>query len=81
MDNLPIDALLLQVWQMVSAYVDGAWATLQRIYAETPAPLLIGIVVGLLLARILRVLLIVAGVAAVLFVAVRVFGITVPSLG
>lgn len=50
-------------------------------YAETPAPLLIGIVVGLLSARILRVLLIVAGVAAVLFVAVRVFGITVPSLG
>jgi hypothetical protein len=81
MDNLPIDALLLQVWQMVSPYVGGVWATLQRIYAETPTPLLIGVVVGLLLARVLRGILIVAGLAAVVFVAVRVFGIAVPSLG
>lgn len=81
MDNLPIDALLLQVWQMVSPYVGGAWATLQRIYAETPTPLLIGVVVGLLLARVLRGILIVAGLAAVVFVAVRVFGIAVPGLG
>lgn len=80
MDNLPIDALLLQVWQM-APYVGGAWATLQRIYAETPTPLLIGVVVGLLLARVLRGILIVAGLAAVVFVAARVFGIAVPGLG
>lgn len=81
MDNLPMDALLTQVWQMVSPYVGGAWAALQRIFAETPTPLLIGIVVGLLLARVLRGVLIVAGLAAVVFVAVRVFGIAVPGLG
>lgn len=81
MDNLPIDALLTQIWQMVSPYVGGAWAALQRIFAETPTPLLIGIVVGLLLARVLRGVLIVAGLAAVVFVAVRVFGIAVPGLG
>lgn len=81
MDNLPMDALLTQIWQMVSPYVGGAWAALQRIFAETPTPLLIGIVVGLLLARVLRGLLIVAGLAAVVFVAVRVFGIAVPGLG
>jgi len=66
---------------MVSPYVGGAWAALQRIFAETPTPLLIGIVVGLLLARVLRGVLIVAGLAAVVFVAVRVFGIAVPGLG
>ena len=81
MDNLPMDALLTQIWQMASPYVGGAWAALQRIFAETPTPLLIGIVVGLLLARVLRGVLIVAGLAAVVFVAVRVFGITVPGLG
>lgn len=81
MDNLPMDALLTQIWQMVSPYVGGAWAALQRIFAETPAPLLIGIVVGLLLARVLRGVLVVAGLAAVVFVAVRVFGIAVPGLG
>jgi len=81
MDNLPMDALLTQIWQMVSPYVGGAWAALQRIFAETPTPLLIGIVVGLLLARVLRGVLIVAGLAAVGFVAVRVFGIAVPGLG
>ena len=81
MDNLPMDALLTQIWQMVSPYVGGAWAALQRIFAETPTPLLIGIVVGLLLARVLRGALIVAGLAAVVFVAVRVFGIAVPGLG
>ncbi len=81
MDNLPMDALLTQIWQMASPYVGGAWAALQRIFAETPTPLLIGIVVGLLLARVLRGVLIVAGLAAVVFVAVRVFGIAVPGLG
>lgn len=81
MDNLPMDALLAQIWQMASPYVGGAWAALQRIFAETPTPLLIGIVVGLLLARVLRGVLIVAGLAAVVFVAVRVFGIAVPGLG
>ena len=81
MDNLPIDALLTQIWQMVSPYLGGVWATLQRIYAETPTTLLIGVVVGLLLARVLRGLLIVAGLAAVAFVAVRLFGISVPGLG
>ena len=81
MDNLPMDALLTQIWQMVSPYVGGAWAALQRIFAETPTPLLIGIVVGLLLARVLRGVLIVAGLAAVVFVAVRVFGFAVPGLG
>ncbi|ANC47557.1 hypothetical protein N5D77_24300 [Comamonas thiooxydans] len=81
MDNLPMDAMLTQIWQMVSPYVGGAWAALQRIFAETPTPLLIGIVVGLLLARVLRGVLIVAGLAAVVFVAVRVFGIAVPGLG
>lgn len=81
MDNLPMDALLTQIWQMVSPYVGGAWTALQRIFAETPTPLLIGIVVGLLLARVLRGVLIVAGLAAVVFVAVRVFGIAVPGLG
>ena len=81
MDNLPMDALLTQIWQMVSPYVGGAWAALQRIFAETPTTLLIGIVVGLLLARVLRGVLIVAGLAAVVFVAVRVFGIAVPGLG
>ncbi len=81
MDNLPMDALLTQIWQMVSPYVGGAWAALQRIFAENPTPLLIGIVVGLLLARVLRGVLIVAGLAAVVFVAVRVFGIAVPGLG
>ena len=81
MDNLPMDALLTQIWQMVSPYVGGAWAALQRIFAETPTPLLIGIVVGLLLARVLRGVLIVAGLAAVVFVAVRVFGIAVPGSG
>ena len=81
MDNLPMDALLTQIWQMVSPYVGGAWAALQRIFAETPTPLLIGIVVGLLLARVLRGVLIVAGLAAVVFVAVRVFGSAVPGLG
>lgn len=81
MDNLPMDALLTQIWQMVSPYVGGAWAALQRIFAETPTPLLIGIVVGLLLARVLRGVLIVAGLVAVVFVAVRVFGIAVPGLG
>ena len=81
MDNLPMDALLTQIWQMVSPYVGGAWAALQRIFAETPTPLLIGIVGGLLLARVLRGVLIVAGLAAVVFVAVRVFGIAVPGLG
>ena len=81
MDNLPMDALLTQIWQMVSPYVGGVWAALQRIFAETPTPLLIGIVVGLLLARVLRGVLIVAGLAAVVFVAVRVFGIAVPGLG
>ena len=81
MDNLPMDALLTQIWQMVSPYVGGAWAALQRIFAETPTPLLIGIVVGLLLARVLRGVLIGAGLAAVVFVAVRVFGIAVPGLG
>lgn len=81
MDNLPMDALLTQIWQMVSPYVGGAWAALQRIFAETPTPLLIGIVVGLLLARVLRGVVIVAGLAAVVFVAVRVFGIAVPGLG
>lgn len=80
-DNLPMDALLLQVWQMVSHYVGGPWATLQRLYAETPTPLVIGVVVGLLLARVLRGILIVVGLAAVVFVAVRVFGIAVPGLG
>lgn len=81
MDNLPMDTLLTQIWQMVSPYMGGAWAALQRIFAETPTPLLIGIVVGLLLARVLRGVLIVAGLAAVVFVAVRVFGIAVPGLG
>lgn len=81
MDNLPMDALLTQIWQMVSPYVRGAWAALQRIFAETPTPLLIGILLGLLLARVLRRVLIVAGLAAVVFVAVRVFGIAVPNLG
>ncbi len=81
MDNLPMDALLTQIWQMVSPYVGGAWAALQRIFAETPTPLLSGIVVGLLLSRVLRGVLIVAGLAAVVFVAVRVFGIAVPGLG
>jgi len=85
MDNLPMDALLTQIWQMASPYVGGAWAALQRIFAETPTPLLIGIVVGLLLARVLRGVLrgvlIVAGLAAVVFVAVRGFGIAVPGLG
>ena len=81
MDNLPMDALLTQIWQMVSPYVGGAWAALQRIFAETPTPLLIGIVVGLLIARVQRGELIVAGLAAVVFVAVRVFGIAVPGLG
>ena len=81
MDNLPMDAMLTQIWQMVSPYVGGAWAALQRIFAETPTPLLIGIVVGLLLARVLRGVLIVAGLAAGVFVAVRVFGIAVPGLG
>ncbi|MFX3569323.1 MULTISPECIES: hypothetical protein [Comamonadaceae] len=76
-----MDAMLTQIWQMVSPYVGGAWAALQRIFAETPTPLLIGIVVGLLLARVLRGVLIVAGLAAVVFVAVRVFGIAVPGLG
>ena len=81
MDNLLIDTLLTQIWKMVSPYVGGAWATLQRIYAETPTPLLIGVVVGLLLARVLRGILIVAGLAAVVFVAVRMFGVAVPGLG
>ena len=63
MDNLPMDALLTQIWQMVSPYVGGAWAALQRIFAETPTPLLIGIVVGLLLARVLlfKILLTIGG--------------------
>lgn len=81
MDNLLIDTLLTQIWKMVSPYVGGAWATLQRIYAETPTSLLIGVVVGLLLARVLRGILIVAGLAAVVFVAVRMFGVAVPGLG
>lgn len=81
MDNLPTDALLLQVWQMVSPYLGGAWSALQRLYAETPTPLLIGVVVGLLLARVMRGLLIAVGLVVVGFVAVRVFGIPVPGLG
>jgi hypothetical protein len=89
MDNLPIGALFTQIWQMVSPYVgwqmvspyvSGAWAVLQRIFTETPTPLLIGIAVGLLLARVLRGVLVVAGLAALVFVAVRVFGIVVPGL-
>ena len=81
MDNVPTDALLLQVWQMLSPYVGGAWAMLQKIYAETPTPLLIGIIVGLLFARVVRSLLIVMGLIAVAFVAARIFGISVPGLG
>lgn len=77
-----MDTLLMQIWQMVSSCVDEAWAALQRIFAETLTPLLIGIVVGLLLARVLRGVLIVAGLAVVVFfIAVRVFGVAVPGLG
>jgi hypothetical protein len=81
MNNLPMDMLLTQVWEMVLLYAGGAWAALQRIYAETPAPLLVGILVGLLLARVLRGLLIVAGLVVVVIVAVRVFGIAMPDFG
>lgn len=81
MNNLPIDALLTQTWQMTSPYVSAAWEALQRIYAGAPTPLLIGIVVGLLLARVLRGVLIVAGLVAVALVAVRVFGIALPGVG
>lgn len=80
MDNLPIDQLLTQIWQMVYPYVGGAWEALQRIFNETPTPLLIGVIVGLLLARVLRSMLVVAGLAAVVFVAVKVFGVSLPVL-
>ena len=81
MDNLPMDALLLQVWKMVSSYLAALWATLQNIFTASSAPLLIGIILGLLFARALRALLIVTVLAAVGIIAVRVFDITLPNLG
>lgn len=81
MDNLPMDALLLQVWQMVSSYLAAPWTTLQNIFTASSAPLLIGIIRGLLFARALRALLIVTVLAAVGIIAVRVFDITLPKLG
>lgn len=74
-----MDALLAQLWEMLYPYVGDAWSTLQRIYAETPTPLLIGIVVGLLLVRVLRGILVVVCLAALVFVAARMFGIAVPG--
>ena len=81
MDNLPMNTVLTQIWQTVSPYVSGAWTTLQRIFAETPTPLLVGVIVGLLLTRLLHGVLLLAGLVALGFVAVRVFGIAVPGLG
>ena len=60
MDNLPMEALLTQIGQMVALYVGEAWAALQHILEEAPTSLLVGMVVGLLLAREVRSVLIVA---------------------
>ncbi|WP_459203456.1 hypothetical protein ACQVRV_00320 (plasmid) [Ralstonia pseudosolanacearum] len=64
MSDLPMDALLGQVWAMAAPYLGGAWDMLQRAWADAPKSLLIGIVLGLVLARLLRALLIVAGLGA-----------------
>ena len=80
MENLAIDALLAQLWQVVVPYVSGAWGGLQSLFAQAPTALFVGIAIGLVLAQVLRVLLIVAGVAALVYVAARVFGGAVPGL-
>ncbi|AOJ79200.1 hypothetical protein WS86_00205 (plasmid) [Burkholderia savannae] len=81
MNELPSQEIVAQVWAMVSPYISGGWAMLQCLWNESPKPVLIGVVVGMLLARVVRGILIVGVVAACAMVAVRVFGVAVPGLG
>lgn len=73
------DVMLGQIWQVVAPYLIGAWELLKKIWAEAPMPLLIGVILGLLLGRLVKAALIVMGVAAVVYLAVRVFGVPVPG--
>ena len=66
---------------MVALYVGEAWAALQHIIEEAPTSLLVGIVVGLLLARVVRSVLIVAALVVLAFAATRLFGMGTPGLG
>jgi hypothetical protein len=81
MNDLPLDALLAHLWAAVAPYLGAGWAVLQRIWVEAPTPLLTGVIVGMLLTRVLRGVLIVAGLAAMGFVALHVLGISLPSMG
>ncbi|MCW5220934.1 hypothetical protein [Verminephrobacter aporrectodeae] len=81
MNDLPVGDMLAQAWAMLASHLGSAWSWLQRIWDEAPVPLLLGIVIGLVLARLLRSLLLVIGLIAVAFVVVRMAGISVPGFG
>lgn len=61
MDNLLINTLL-KIWQIIFTYINIFLNMIQKIYTESCQQLLIGIVIGFLLARMLYVVLIILGV-------------------
>ena len=80
MNEIPNQEVLAKMWAMVLPYIGGAWEMLQQVWNESPTPVLIGIIVGILLARVARGILIVGAIAVCAIVAVRLFGLNIPGL-
>lgn len=79
--NNPLDVLLMQLWQPIAPYVNNAWVLLQRLYADAPSSLLVGVALGFVFSKLLRIVLTVVLVGVLALVAARVLGIAVPGLG
>lgn len=79
--NNPLDVLLMQLWQPLAPYVANAWVLLQRLYADAPTSLLVGVAIGFVFSKLLRIVLTVVLVGVLVLVAARVFGVPVPGLG
>ena len=79
-----LDALLEQLWLTIGPFLAEALEILQQIYAATPGPLLLGVVigsvVGAVFSKLIRGLLSVVVLFAIVVVALRALDLPLPAL-
>lgn len=79
-----LDALLEQLWLTIGPFLAETLEFLQQIYAATPGPLLLGVVigsvVGAVFSKLIRGLLSVVVLFAIVVVALRALDLPLPAL-
>lgn len=75
--NAGLETLIAQFWQFALRLAAQAWGYLQPIYEQAPTSLLLGIVIGLLAAQMLRGFLVVVVVGTLVFFGLNLLGISI----